>query len=169
MDFSNVIFSTIVSFGIAWMGWSKLEKRTERTSNRSESFSLLTPTIALIGEIKKLAEEQLAIPQILDMPDDDFEAKAQSNLKKRQAADIKFHTKYQLLRTKLKLLEQRNIRIPNNLLVELRKAYTSGPIDDVKKLHKAFTTADRIDMELYTAFERVYPKPEDKPWCRKLL
>ncbi|EOA6544917.1 TPA: hypothetical protein ACGU7E_003795 [Vibrio vulnificus] len=157
MSIGSIIVSSLISFSIAWIGWSKLERRTERTANRSESFSLLTPTISLIGDIKKLAEEQLELSS----------DKTHKSLKKRQAADIKFLTKYQLLRTKLNILKQRNILIAEHLLVDLRIAYTNGPIDDIKKLHTAFNSADRIDIELYAAFERAYPKPDLRPWLNK--
>lgn len=168
MALGNILLGSAVSFGIAWMGWSKLERRAEKSASRSESFSLLAPAISLINNIKDLAEEQLAIPNLLEMEDDDFMNKSAEYLKRRQAADIKFHTMYKLLRTKLTLLEARDIRLPTNLLAELRMAYTNGHIDNVKKFQLALSSADRIDIELYTAFERAYPKPNLSPWYKKI-
>lgn len=168
MALTNILLGSAISFGIAWMGWSKLERRAEQSASRSESFSLLTPAISLINNIKGLAEEQLEIPLLSELPDENLQEESAKHLKKRQAADIKFHTMYQLLRTKLSLLEERKICIPANLLAELRMAYTNGHIDNVRKFQIALSSADKIDTELYVAFERAYPKPDLSPWYRKI-
>ncbi|EKO3482277.1 hypothetical protein M0358_002379 [Vibrio fluvialis] len=155
MALTSVTVSAIVSFSIAWLGWNKLEKRAERSAQRSETFSLLNPTVGLIGEFRDIAEEALMKQSISNgSPSSDIS----HTLLKKQLLDTKFLTKYNLLRTKLTQLESRNIAIASNLLIDLRISFTDGSIDSMPKYSKAIMATDRIETELYQAFERAYPK-----------
>ncbi|MDE1333591.1 hypothetical protein [Vibrio aestuarianus] len=157
MAVNSLIVGACVSFGIAWLGWNKLEKRAEKTSLRSESFSLLGPTITLVSEFRDMAENSLYERSSTA----NISISASDKLIKRQGFDIKFHTKYQLLRVKLEQLKSRGIAIPEDKLVDLRIAYTSSEINNIKSYSVALGASDRIEIELYAAFERAYPKREN--------
>ncbi|KQB10062.1 hypothetical protein [Vibrio metoecus] len=152
MEFVSVGVSAFISFSIAWLGWHKLEKRADRSSHRSETFSLLAPTIRLIDEFRSIAEDAL-LKQSSELLEDKC-----SILLRKQLLDAKFHSKYNMFKTKLSQLESRRIGIPSNLLIELRIAFTDGSIDSLSKYSKALLATDRIETELYNAFERTYPK-----------
>ncbi|AIW12892.1 hypothetical protein VITU102760_20045 [Vibrio tubiashii] len=163
MAVSSIIIGAGVSFSIAWLGWNKLEKRAEKTSLRSESFSLLGPTITLISEFREMAENSL-----YERSSSSYDPiSSKDKLIKRQGFDIKFHAKYQLLKTKLAQLQTRGISIPEDKLVELRMAFTTSEIDNIKSYSIALNASDRIEVELYSAFERTYPKSES--WVKKYL
>ena len=180
----DISISAAVSFSIAWLGWAKLEKRAEKMATRSESFSLLTPTISLLNEFRLMAENSLHAsssssadssfeeinqndifyskfrsPRIrAHFPAHKKDKKNPESLIKKQSFDMKFHSKYQLLTSKLKQLDARGIKTPNNLLINLRIAFTDNTIDSLPKYHKALMATDQIESELYIGFERAYKK-----------
>ncbi len=139
----NFAASATTSLIISGIGWCLLERRANKSAKRSETFSLIAPSISLLSDIQELAESY-------------FNAQADgcSNLHTNQVLEIKFHTKFDLLRTKFAQLEYRDIRVKRSQLIELRQAYTLHPIDSAVRYQNALECCLAIETELYDAFER---------------
>ncbi|MFA0412341.1 hypothetical protein AB4520_00870 [Vibrio renipiscarius] len=148
----SIFVSASVSFLIACIGWFLLEKRANRTSRRSESFSLITPIISILNEIEEMAEDQLFAN--LDAKKD--LTQQQDLLSKRLVFSTKSLSKFDLLRSRLTLLSSRNIAIPNSKLIELKQSLTLASIDDISKYQAVLTSSQSIQLELHNAFERTY-------------
>ncbi|UPR52532.1 hypothetical protein ITG09_02460 [Vibrio cyclitrophicus] len=140
-DVSNVLISAAISFTISGIGWYLLDKRANRSSKRSETFSLITPTISLLNDLSEMAENS-------------FNERKGWDQEKQQLFEVKFHAKFSLLRTKLEQLQSRKVPISNARLIDLRKAYTLGAINSITSFNNALNASQAIEVDLYSAFER---------------
>lgn len=139
-------------FLIACIGWFLLEKRANRTSKRSESFSLIAPIISILNDIEEMAEEQL----FTNLDAKKSPKSQQELLHKRLVFSTKSLSKFDLLRSRLNLLSDRKIKIPNSKLIELKQSLTLASIDDVSKYQAVLGSSQSIQLELHNAFEREY-------------
>lgn len=155
-DAWKTIVSALVSLTISGIGWYLVAKRANKSSRRSETFSLLNPVISLLSEFQSMAEEAFNTPSPLAMKDEDFELNGMKVVNKQQIFEIKFHTKYDLLRCKLGQLEQRKVEIPGDKLIELRKAYTLEKISSPLHYQQALRACHDIEKELHVSFDREY-------------
>lgn len=148
----TIFISAVISFFIACLGWYLLEKRVNRTSKRSETFSLITPLISILNDFEDMAEEQLHAHLDATISD-----KAKKKLLgERLVFSIKSLSKFNLLRSRLILLNDRNITISDCKLIELKQSLTMNNIDDASKYQVVINSCQSIQLELYNAFERKY-------------
>lgn len=148
-EFWKIILGAGISLTISGIGWYLLGVRAHKTSKRSETFSLLTPTISLLSEFQTMAEDAVKVNTTTNL-------KQTPNIHPQQVFETKFHSKFNLLRTKLDQLNTRNINIANKQLIDLKKAYTLNPIDNIFRYKSAIEQCHIIEVELYRAFEREY-------------
>ncbi|TON29728.1 hypothetical protein CGH59_23415, partial [Vibrio parahaemolyticus] len=80
----------------------------------------------------------------------------QELLHKRLVFSTKSLSKFDLLRSRLNLLSDRKIKIPNSKLIELKQSLTLASIDDVSKYQAVLGSSQSIQLELHNAFEREY-------------
>lgn len=148
----NIFISAAISFSIACIGWFLLEKRANRTSKRSETFSLITPVITILNDLEDMTEKQLHAH---------FNASINKEAKKKLLGErlvfsTKSLSKFDLLRSRLTLLNDRRISIPMSKLIELKQSLTLSNIDDISKYQIVLHSSRSIQLELQNAFEREY-------------
>ncbi|HDY7680400.1 TPA: hypothetical protein RQJ94_003406 [Vibrio vulnificus] len=143
------IVSAVVSFSIACVGWFILQWRTNRTSKRSETFSMLTSAFSVLEQLEKLSEEHLKnINKNHDIED---------NLLIRQVFSAQILAKANFFRSKVEYLEKRGITLTDSKHIELRDSLTMSDFSTISEYQRLLNLTSDIRNDLYKSFHLAYP------------
>lgn len=143
------IGNILIPFLIACIGWFILHWRTNRTSKRSETFSMLSSAFGVLEQLEKLSEEHLKdINKKLD---------AEEFLLIRQVFSAQILAKAKFFRSKVEYLEKRGITLTEAKHIELRDSLTMSDFSTIQEYQRLLNLTSDIRYELYKSFHVVYP------------
>jgi DNA primase large subunit len=147
MTTENII-SALVAFAIACLGWFILQWRTNKTSKRSETFSMLSSAFTVLEQLEELAEEHLKnIKKATDIED---------NLLLRQIFSAQILAKANFFRAKIEYLEKRGIYLEASKHIELRDKLTMSDFSTITEYQQLLNLTSNIRNELYKSFHLTY-------------
>lgn len=145
------IISALTAFSIASFGWFLLYRRSNQTSKRSETFSMLSNALTALNELEKTAEEHMkAMSHITD---------SKENLLHRQMFSTKVLAKSTFFRSKVDFLKQRSISLDIKKYLELKDALTMNDFSTINEYRILLRVTNNIRNELYSSFHQMY-KPQ---------